>query len=155
MGWTVHQGDYITPVCDVGYLLAQFSSIFRKPLVGTSAAAALLATKLMRSASLSSFVVHGKINRERSIGNVLAASGFEVFLPVPRWTAMVRPSQRMYSPLFPSYIFARFDICERLAFLKALGVISIIGRGKHPVPLTDDEVWNIRTMVDSGFSTYP
>jgi transcription antitermination factor NusG len=110
----------------------------------------------MRSVSLSWFVVHGKINRERSIGNVLAASGFEVFMPVCRvrrqWSDRAKECT---VPLFPSYIFARFDICERLAVLKAPGVISIVGRGKHPVPLTDDEVRNIRIMVDSGLSTYP
>lgn len=110
----------------------------------------------MRSATFSWFVVHGKINRERSIGNNLATSGFEVFLPVCRvrrqWSDRIKEST---TPLFPSYIFCRFDIHERLTVLKVPGVVSIVGMGKDPVPLTDDEVRNIRIMVDSGLSAYP
>jgi transcription antitermination factor NusG len=109
-----------------------------------------------KSPTCSWFVVHGKTNRERSIGNALAATGFEVFLPLGQikrqWSDRIK---RSTIPLFPGYIFCRLDIRDKLTVLKTPGVISIVGRGKEPVPLADDEVCNVRIMVDSGLCAYP
>ncbi len=102
------------------------------------------------------FVVHGKTGHERSIGTALATMAFEVFLPARRvkrqWSDRIKQST---TPLFPGYLFCRFDIHDKLNVLKTPGVISIVGIGKEPVPVTDEEVRNVRIMVDSGVSAYP
>lgn len=108
------------------------------------------------SFALSWFVVHGKTGHERSIARALAAMSFDVFLPASRvtrqWSDRIKHST---VPLFPGYVFCRFDIHDKLNVLKNPSVISIVGRGKEPVPVTDEEVRNIRIMVDSGVSAYP
>lgn len=81
---------------------------------------------------------------------------FEVFLPVRQvrrqWSDRIKQA---IVPLFPSYIFCRFAVRDKLTVLRTPGVISIVGIGKDPVPLTDEEVRNVRIMVDSGVSAYP
>ncbi len=124
---------------------------------GTSVAVAVFPPPShMTSPTLAWFVVHGKFNRERSIDVLLRTAGFETFLPTcrikRRWSDRLK---EIAVPLFPGYIFCKLDVREKLSILKVPGVISLIGIGKEPLPLSNEEVDNIRIMVESGFSVYP
>jgi transcription antitermination factor NusG len=52
-------------------------------------------------------------------------------------------------PLFPGYVFARFDAAERLAVLKCAGVVSIVSVNGAPAPVPDQEIDAVRTLVTS------
>ena len=58
-------------------------------------------------------------------------------------------------PLFPGYLFCRFDVQVRLPILTTLGVISIVGTGKIPVPIPDQEIDAIQTMIRSDLHVQP
>jgi transcription antitermination factor NusG len=58
-------------------------------------------------------------------------------------------------PLFPGYMFCRFDVHNRLPILKTPGVILIIGIARTPVPIGNAEIDAIRTIVDSGLQSQP
>ena len=58
-------------------------------------------------------------------------------------------------PLFPGYVFCRFDVHNRLPVLITPGVISVVGRGKTPVAVDDSEILSIQAAIQSGIHMEP
>lgn len=93
---------------------------------------------------------------ERGVAASLSGKGFEQYLPLYR--SRRQWSDRMKDldlPLFPGYLFCRFDVQARLPILTIPGVISVVGCGKTPIPVSDEEVDTIQMMVRSGFLLRP
>ena len=63
--------------------------------------------------------------------------------------------QQAQAPLFPGYVFCQFDAQDRLPVLVTPGVISVVGRGRVPVPVEDAEIAAIQTVVTSGYHAEP
>ena len=61
----------------------------------------------------------------------------------------------MDAPLFPGYVFCRFDVLKRLPVLVTPGVIAVVGRGRVPLPVDDSEIAAIQTVVASGYRAEP
>lgn len=98
--------------------------------------------------------VRSKFEAVTSAG--LAGKGYEPFLPLYR--ARRRWSDRMKeidAPLFPGYVFCRFDAGTRLPILKTPGVISVVGYGREPAPLNEAEIAAIRAIIASGLPAIP
>jgi len=102
------------------------------------------------------YALHVRPRFEGSVELQLEGKGYEVFLPTyssrRRWSDRVKTVEL---PLFPGYVFCRFDIGARLPILVTPGVNSIIGVGKTPVPVDPSEISAIRSVIDSGISSYP
>jgi transcription antitermination factor NusG len=47
-------------------------------------------------------------------------------------------------------VFCRFGLREKLQVLQAPGVRSIVGSGKEPVPVEEDEISAVRAVLSSG-----
>jgi transcription termination/antitermination protein NusG len=93
---------------------------------------------------------------ESSTESVLRNKGFETFLPT--YNAKSLRNGRLkdsFRVLFPGYVFCRFDIHNRLPILVTPGVISVVGRGRTPVPLEDGEITAIQTIASSGLPVEP
>lgn len=58
-------------------------------------------------------------------------------------------------PLFPGYIFCRFDPSHRLPVLTTPGVLSIVGTSKGPSPVDAEEIAGIQLLARSGCSARP
>ncbi len=58
-------------------------------------------------------------------------------------------------PLFPGYVFCRFDHQERLPVLTTPGVYSIVGIGRAAVPVDDKEIAGLQTVMESGLPAEP
>ena len=86
----------------------------------------------------------------------LRGKGYEEFLPLyrsrRRWSDRVK---ELDLPLFPGYLFCRFDVNSRLPILTTPGVVSIIGAGKTPVAVSDDEIAAVQAVVRSGLPAMP
>jgi len=87
----------------------------------------------------------------------LRGKGYEEFLPLyscrRRWSDRVKI---LDLPLFPGYLFCRFDVQDRLLpILTTPGVVSILGVGKTPVPVEDGEIEAIKTVLRSGLGAQP
>lgn len=86
----------------------------------------------------------------------LRGKGYEEFLPVylsrRRWSDRVK---ELALPLFPGYLFCRFDVHDRLPILTTLGVVAIVGAGKTPVPVSDEEIAAVEAVVRSGLPAQP
>jgi transcription antitermination factor NusG len=86
--------------------------------------------------------------------STLNQKGYETFLPFynspRRWSDRIKIIK---TPLFPGYMFCRFDIQNRLPVLATPGTINIVGAGRTPIPVEDGEIMAIRTIVHSGLET--
>jgi transcriptional antiterminator NusG len=83
------------------------------------------------------------------LNEALSNKGYEMFLPTHSETEGTRRRPRV---LFPGYLFCRVDPRLRLPILTTPGVIGFAGMGKILIPVPDDEIDRIRTVVASGFS---
>lgn len=94
---------------------------------------------------------------ENLAASVLRTKGFEEFLPIYRSRRQRSDrTKEIELPLFPGYIFCRFDPVDRLLpILTTPGVISIVGAGKTPVPVPDREISALKSIVSSGLPALP
>jgi len=73
------------------------------------------------------------------------------FLPLYRVRrAWSDRTQTVEVPLFPGYVFCRFNYKQRLDVLNTPGVRSIVGFGATDIPVEDDAVEALQTLVASG-----
>jgi transcription antitermination factor NusG len=102
------------------------------------------------------YAIHVRSRFESQMSTVLRSKGYEEFLPTyrckHRWSDRAK---ELDLPLFPGYLFSRFDVCERLPILKSPGLIAIVGLGKAPIPIPDEEIEAIRAIVRSGLPVEP
>lgn len=93
---------------------------------------------------------------ENSTALLLSGKGYETFLPTfqtrKRHNGCTRETS---SPLFPGYVFCQFDAHKRLPILVTPGVLSVVGCGRVPLPVDDNEMAAIRNIVSSGFRAEP
>ncbi len=97
------------------------------------------------------YAIRVRANHERSVACGLAGRGLEEFLPVHRHVrrhSVGRKSTEL--PLFPGYVFARFDATKRLPVLTVPGVIHIVSMNHIPAPVDPAEIQAVRTVVKSG-----
>jgi transcription antitermination factor NusG len=102
------------------------------------------------------FAIKIKPRFERHVLLLLQNKGYETFLPLyqcrRQWT---HRAKTLSLPLFPGYIFCRFDIRNRLPLLMTPGVFNVVGTGKTPVPVGTDEITAIERVIKSGVSVHP
>jgi transcriptional antiterminator NusG len=103
------------------------------------------------------FAVQVRTRWEASTAVLLDGKGFEVFLPTYKtskgWSARSRKEHS--AALFPGYVFCRFDAHNRLPILITPGVIAVVGRGKVPLPVDDNEISAIQAIIASGYRPEP
>jgi len=93
---------------------------------------------------------------ERSTSVVLSGKGYQTMLPTYRTQRRQgRRERESLSPLFPGYVFCRFDLSCRLPILVTPGVISIIGQGRVPTPVSPDEIEAVQLLVSRDLPAQP
>lgn len=96
------------------------------------------------------YAVWTRSRHEQVVLQQLVEKRVEAFLPtVTRWSRWKDRRKQIEFPLFPGYVFARFDPAGRLAILKCSGVVSIVSFNNEPAPVPDQEIANIQTLVAS------
>ena len=93
------------------------------------------------------FAVRVRSNRENVVVSSLSGKGYETFLPTYSWPNLSKPL--VGRPLFPGYVFCRFDVSRRLPILVLPAVVHIVGIGKTPIAIDDDEIASLRLAVES------
>src|SRR3989441_5150743 len=93
---------------------------------------------------------------EKTVAAVLNGKGYQWLLPLykcrRRWSDRIKEVEL---PLFPGYLFCRFDMQKRLPILTTPGVLLIVGIGKTPVPIDPTEIAAIQTLVKSELPSQP
>ena len=102
------------------------------------------------------FALLVKSQYEKSVASALDGKGYEQLLPLysvrHRWSDRIKQLSR---PLFPGYVFCRFDLNKRLGILVTPGVLQVVGAGKVPLPVDDREISAVRSIVKSGLQAEP
>ena len=100
--------------------------------------------------------IRTKSNREKTIAAILKAKGYEQYLPTyqvrRRWTDR---TMKISLPLFPGYVFCRFDARRKLPIVSTPGVVSVVGFGAEPAPIPDTEIQAIQNVLASGLAPEP
>ena len=102
------------------------------------------------------FALNTRFRYEDFVAKQLSGKGYDTFLPIyesrRRWSDRVK---KLEIPLFPGYLFCRFDAMDRLPILTTPGMIQIVGFGKTPVPVPDAEIAAIRAATIGNLSREP
>jgi transcription antitermination factor NusG len=102
------------------------------------------------------FALQVRTRHESGVAGFLEGKGYELFLP--QYTCRRRWSDRVKEvevPLFPGYLFCRFNVHDRLPILQTPGVVQIVGFNRVPVPIEGTEIQAIQALVASGLPRQP
>ena len=102
------------------------------------------------------FALQINSRKENWILSRLVGQGYECFLP--KYKAVRQWSDRRKQielPLFPGYLFCRFDPLKRLPILQTPGIIQIVGCHRTPLPIDEQEIQAIQLTIDSGTARQP
>ena len=103
-------------------------------------------------AELHWYLIHTKPQKERWVADQLSEIAADIFLPLlkakaPRWGRMAQS----IGPLFPSYVFARFDLQARYFDIKYLpGVRGLVSAGSEALAVPRVIVEEIRRRSVDG-----
>ncbi|HEV8038951.1 MAG TPA: transcription termination/antitermination NusG family protein [Bryobacteraceae bacterium] len=99
------------------------------------------------------YALHTMSNCEARVANYLRAFDVEAFLPdYPtrrQWNDRVKTIR---CPLFPGYLFGRWQKKLSHEALGAPGLAHIVAVAGVPVPIPEDEIDSVRRLVDSGLT---
>src|SRR5882724_12535084 len=103
------------------------------------------------AAAFSWYALHTKHQHEKSVTNVLAEKGFEVFCPtyaeVHRWKDR---RKEVTLPLFPGYLFIAGGLDRRVDVLSTPGVCAIVSFGNTAAIVPEKEISAIRLAAASS-----
>ena len=108
------------------------------------------------TSSLPWYVLQCRIRKEAMISAQLEGQGFECFLPkyksIREWSDRKKVVEQ---PLFPGYVFCRFDYTQRRPVVLTPGVLQVVGCGKTPIPVEQREIEAIQLAVASELPSQP
>lgn len=96
------------------------------------------------------YALHIKPRFEKLVTTQLDQKGYPTLLPT--YTSKRKWSDRVKTlslPLFPGYIFCRFNINARLPIVATPGVMRVLGIGRIPTPVNESEITAIQHIMDS------
>ena len=102
------------------------------------------------------FALSVKPQHERAVAEQLKVKSLEGYVPFycsrRRWSDRTKVIEL---PLFPRYVFCRFQFEDRTKILSILSVTSIVGFGGTPCPVSEQEIETIKSMAGSGLPISP
>ena len=98
------------------------------------------------------FALYVKSRHEKHVALHLERRGYEGLVPL----YLKRTPHRVTElPLFPGYVFSRFDVNKRLPVMSVPGVFDLVKSGTTPVPIPEQEIFNLQKMVQSNLPREP
>ena len=105
---------------------------------------------------LSWYALQVRSRKENYVASQIVGQGYDCLLPTYRcirnWSDRRKEVEQ---PLFPGYLFCRFDFQQRRPLILTPGVLQIVGTGRTPVPVSDDEIRALQLAVSSGVPKQP
>ena len=96
------------------------------------------------------YALRTRSRHEKLVRDQLANQGIEPLLPtVKRLSQWKDRKKEVEVPLFSGYCFVRFGMDQKLPVLKTVGVVDIVGGGRQPEPIPDEEIAAIQTLMTS------
>jgi transcriptional antiterminator RfaH len=106
--------------------------------------------------SLRWYVVHTHVKQEERANENLLSWGVETLhakMKTRRFNEFTGAPTYLTQPLFPRYLFAKFNAREQLPKIRfTRGVHNVVSFGENPAPVEDDIIDIIRSRIDeNGF----
>jgi transcription termination/antitermination protein NusG len=101
--------------------------------------------------SLCWYAVRVRANAEVSAADDLTHLGCDVYLPT--YSERRKYCDRVKSveiAIFPGYIFCRFHINQKVGIISSSRVQYIVGMAGVPTPICEEEISNVRRLVEAG-----
>jgi transcription antitermination factor NusG len=102
------------------------------------------------------YALHVRSRKENYVASQISSQGYECFLPtyrsIRKWSDRVKEVEQ---PLFPGYLFCRFNYHQRRPLIATSGVMQIVGTGRTAVPVADDEISSLQLALASGLPRQP
>ena len=102
------------------------------------------------------FALQVRTRNEAGVAEQLSGQGYERFFPLykvrKRWSDRIK---EVDTPLFPGYLFCRFNPQDRLPILKTPGVMRIVGFKNGPVAVDESEIQALQTIAAAGAPQQP
>ena len=102
------------------------------------------------------FALAVKPRHDKAVSRTLENKGYQTIVPLyrkqHRYAARFKETEL---PLFPGYVFCRFNPGVRLPIVTTPGVLQILGAGRVPVPVDDAEMASLQTALKLKLSARP
>ena len=102
------------------------------------------------------YAIRVRSNFEQKTSKLLRQKGFEELLPTYKckkiWSDRVKIIDQ---PLFPGYVFCRFDQRNLLKILQTAGVVHVVSFAGEPTPVDEREMDSVRTLMNSSIPLAP
>jgi transcriptional antiterminator NusG len=102
------------------------------------------------------YAVRTKPRHEKVVARLLEIKGYEQLLP--QYTTRKKWADRVKEitlPLFPGYVFCRFDARCRVPVLNTPGVVDIVRVAKEPAPVNEEEIKALKRVIGAGLTCIP
>jgi len=97
------------------------------------------------------YAVYTYPRHEKVVATQLQQKAVEIFLPtfsvMSRWKDR---RVRVTNPVFPSYLFTRIDLRDRISVVSTPSVIRIVSFNGVPTPIPDGEIGAVRACLAGG-----
>jgi transcription antitermination factor NusG len=95
------------------------------------------------------YALHTRSRHEKVARDQLTAKGITSLLPLWRKRSVWKDRIKMVDmPLFRGYIFGYFPMKQKLDVLQSIGVVRIVGFEGKPVPVPEEQIQAVQTMVE-------
>ena len=102
------------------------------------------------------FAAYTRANHERTAADHLAQRSIAHFVPTYESVRVWKDrKKRLDLPLFPGYVFVRVPLEEKLRVLVVPGIVRLVGFDGRPLPVPDDEIATLRTVVEHKLKAEP
>lgn len=94
------------------------------------------------------YVLSVRSRWEKRAQAALRAKGYEVLLPLHSDGLMREgPNEVEQDPIFPGYLFLRFDCLNRAKILTTPGALGIITFGGRWAQVDEREIWSVKSVI--------
>jgi transcription antitermination factor NusG len=96
------------------------------------------------------YAIYTRPSHEKRVAEHCALREIECYLPSYRTTSRWKNRRKveLELPLFPCYVFVRFQWCQHVRVLEVPSVVSIVSNGREPLPLDHSEIVSLRAGLD-------
>jgi transcription antitermination factor NusG len=101
------------------------------------------------------FVIHVRSHHERTVSSLLGQKGYQGFVPTVPTSRLVGQPPRKEILLYPGYVFCRAPFGFGAPIVTTPGVIKILCSAGIPVPLSENEIDQIKLLINSRLRVYP
>jgi transcription antitermination factor NusG len=95
------------------------------------------------------YALNVRARQEYVVSAHLLHLGQEQFLPIQRLPSN-KVGREVKRVLFPGYVFCRIDWNSGPKLYTIPGIIKVVGAGRTPIPIPEDEIQAVRKVVELG-----